>query len=134
MSKVSISPSSTSISISLRSSSSFSSLSSSSSASSSAFYSARVIYLRLVQSDAKCPSPLHLKHLRMPLGRFLGVGCWAWLCCGVGVFWGMGGVDAVGLGVEEELPLFTVCSWYGGEGHGKSGLVGCFLFLCCSTL
>jgi len=44
----------------------------------------------------------------MPVGRGLGVGCGGRLCCGVWLFCGMRETDAVGLGVEDELPFFTV--------------------------
>ena len=86
----------------------FSLISFSSSAFSTSFHLARVKCLRFVQSDAKCPSPKHLKHIWMPVGRGLGVGCGGRLCCGVWLFCGMGETDAVGLGVEDELPFFTV--------------------------
>jgi len=40
-----------------------------------------------------------------------------------GFFCGMGEMDAMGLGVEDELPLFTVLSC--GESFGISYLRGC---------
>jgi len=42
------------------------------------------------------------------LRRGLGVGCGGRLYCGVWIFCGMGEMDAVGLGAEDEVPFFTV--------------------------
>jgi len=68
----------------------------------------------------------------MPLRRGLGVGCGVRLCHGVWLFCGMAEMDVVGLGVEDELPLFTV--WLCGEGFGFSCLGSYFFFFNYSTL
>jgi len=132
VSRVSISPLSASTTISSKTSPSFSSLSFTNSTSSTAFHSAKVTNLRFVQSDAKCLNPWHLKHLYRPLGKGLGVGCWGRPCCGVWHFCGVGEMDVVGLGVEDELPLFRV--WSCGEGFRFSYLGSCLFFFCYSPL
>jgi len=57
------------------------------------------------------PKSLALKTCLDALEGGLDVGYGGRLHCGVWFFCGIGGMGAVGLGLGNGLPLFTVCSW-----------------------